>query len=74
MIIDVLGYLALFLSWTGLYLCKKREMGWAIMTLVWFLWFPYGILIGSYPVVLNTSVYAIISAINWRRVRKDKSE
>mgnify|MGYP006921279576 CR=1 FL=1 len=68
---DGLGWLAMMISWLALYLCGKYRIGWMISTLVWFLWFPYGLMIHSVPVMINTSVYAVVSAWNWYNWNKD---
>lgn len=68
---EVLGWLAMFISWLALYLCSKYRIGWTLSTLVWLLWFPYGFLIHSFPVMINTTVYASISAWNWYHWKRD---
>lgn len=72
--VEALGYSAMVISWLALYLCGNYRFGWMLSALVWFLWFPYGILIESYPVMLNTSVYAIISVVTWIRWKKKDIE
>ena len=73
--VELLGWLAMMISWLALYLCGKYRFGWMLSTLVWLLWFPYGLLIGSLPVMMNTTVYAAISLytwIKWKNVNEEE--
>jgi hypothetical protein len=65
--VEILGWAAMLIGWLALYLSGRYRVGWLISALVWALWFPYGLFIHSVPVMINTTVYAVISFQHWRK-------
>lgn len=68
---ELVGWLAMLFSWSTLFIAGKYRWGWLLNASVACLWVPYGLYMGSAPVIINTIAYAIIAIRNWYVWSKD---
>ena len=70
--IDVIGYLAMVLLWTGLYLVtQKKRLGWISGILGCVLFMGYAVILGLVPIFITNMVFCSINIrgyFKWRHL------
>ena len=68
--VEILGYVAMVLIWTGLYLLTiKRRIGWLSGLAGCLLWIVYGLALALWPILITNVVFCIINTrgyLKWK--------